>query len=1186
MGGMQGGSGPLATAAIVQRDATRGATLAGWLEEAGLSVRVFHGALEALEAMWGRTPPDLILTDLDLPDIDGWQLCQLLRSEDFAAFETCRIVVISRALADDGLGRVTEDLGADAVLPASMEREGFLARVRELLAGERRRPRLRALIVSDDERLVDSMSATLVKHGYHVDAVRSAGAATERLRADAFDLAVVDGHLADGDSPTLLTGLRGLQPRCLCLVTTTEATPARVVKWMGEGAAAHLVKPFEGHRLMETVARARRVRDLRWTEALLAERTDALQASDARYERLTKNAPAVFFQFRMGPDGSFTFPDITDQVLELAGVRPSEIKEDASVLLRMIHPEDEQSFRDGVLRSAAAMETYHVESRWLRDGETLWIEARSTPTALPDGGVLWDGFLTDVTARKRAEQALAARTDQLRFSQQVAHMGSFVLDVGTGTWTGSEELDHVLGIAGVPYSRDIEGWARIVHPDQREELRAYLRSHVLAERNAFDKEYRILRANDGEERWVHGLGELVVDADGEVRQMVGTIQDITARIDARRALREQHQLLQGVIESTQEGIIVLDQSLRHRIWNPFMERLTGVPASAVLGRHPTEVFPFLEESGMLALLGRALDGHATDAIEARIPLRAPGHSGWTSASIAPLRDAEGGVIGAIATVRDITQGKQAEEELRRQDIFFEQMFAQSSVSTQILDKDGWCERINPKLSEIFGVEPEHIEGKVYNIFRDEALRRGGVTPHLERVFREGKTDEWEIHFDIGVAAESQGIEVKERKKVWFYNWAYPIFDADGALSRVIIQHTDITERKRREEEQEKLQEQFHQAQKLESVGRLAGGVAHDFNNMLSVILARTEFALDALDPSDDIYADLEEIQQAGRRSADLTRQLLAFARMQTVVPRVLDLNDTTTGMLKMLGTLLGENISLVWRPGDDLWPVWVDGSQIDQVLANLGVNARDAIADVGTVTLETRNVTFDASACAGHPERRVGDWVMWAITDDGHGMEEGIREQIFEPFFTTKELGRGTGLGLATVYGVVQQNGGFVGVHSKVGEGATFSVYLPRHHGQVEDDPGSLGESRPSGRGETVLLVEDEAAILRLVRIMLERLGYRVLAAGTPREALLLSERHSGEIDLLVTDVVMPEMNGRRLAEQIGAVIPAVKCLYMSGYTADVIANQGILTEGIHFIRKPFTTNALAESVRKALEER
>jgi signal transduction histidine kinase/CheY-like chemotaxis protein len=543
----------------------------------------------------------------------------------------------------------------------------------------------------------------------------------------------------------------------------------------------------------------------------------------------------------------------------------------------------------------------------------------------------------------------------------------------------------------------------------------------------------------------------------------------------------------------------------------------------------------------------------------------------------------GGNVKVVGIIQDITARKRAEERLRRHHIFFEQMFAQSSVSTQILDKEGWCERINPKLSEIFGVEPEHMEGRVYNIFRDEAVRQGGIIPHLEKVFREGKAAEWEINFDIGVAAESQGIEVKEKKKAWYYNWAYPIFDADGALSHVIIQHTDITERKRREDERERLQGQVHQAQKMESVGRLAGGVAHDFNNMLSVILARSEFALEALDPADALYDDLKEIQQAGQRSADLTRQLLAFARMQAAVPRVLDLNDATDRMLNMLRTLLGENVSLLWRPGDDLWLVRVDGSQIDQILANLCVNARDAIADVGTVTVETANVTFDESSCAGHPERRVGEFVLLAITDDGHGMGEEVREHIFEPFFTTKQLGQGTGLGLATVYGIVQQNGGFISVRSEVGEGATLSVHLPRYYGQAQDDVPSFAEDRPRSRGETVLLVEDEAAILRLGRTMLERLGYEVLAAATPGEALRLAEQHAGRIDLLVTDVVMPEMNGRRLAERIGALVPDLKCLYMSGYTADVIADQGVLTEGIHFIQKPFTINGLAESVRTAL---
>jgi len=394
---------------------------------------------------------------------------------------------------------------------------------------------------------------------------------------------------------------------------------------------------------------------------------------------------------------------------------------------------------------------------------------------------------------------------------------------------------------------------------------------------------------------------------------------------------------------------------------------------------------------------------------------------------------------------------------------------------------------------------------------------------------------------------------------------------------------DITERKRAEEDQAKLEGQLQQSQKMESVGRLAGGVAHDFNNMLGVILGHVELAMEAVDSAHPIFADLCEIQKAGRRSAELTNQLLAFARKQTVAPKVLDLNQTVASMLKMLQRLIGEDIDLAWLPNTSLWSVKADPSQIDQILANLCVNARDAIADTGKVTIETGNKVFDEDYCARHAGYVPGDYVRLAVSDDGCGMDKETQLHLFEPFFTTKPVGQGTGLGLATVYGIVKQNNGFLNLYSEPGHGTTFRIYLPRHVDAavaVEE-----GQEKPATRGsETILVVEDEPAILSLTKTMLERLGYQVLAASTPVEAIRMAAEYSGQIHLLMTDVVMPEMNGRDLASKLSSTFPHLKKLYMSGYTANVIAHHGVLDEGVLFIQKPFSKNDLARWIRAALD--
>jgi PAS domain S-box-containing protein len=383
---------------------------------------------------------------------------------------------------------------------------------------------------------------------------------------------------------------------------------------------------------------------------------------------------------------------------------------------------------------------------------------------------------------------------------------------------------------------------------------------------------------------------------------------------------------------------------------------------------------------------------------------------------------------------------------------------------------------------------------------------------------------------------------------------------------------------------EKLEAQLRQAQKMESVGRLAGGVAHDFNNMLGVILGYTEMAMERVEPEAPLHADLKKIQGAAQRSADLTRQLLAFARKQTVSPKVIDLNKTIESILKLLFRLIGEDIDLAWQPGKEVWPVKMDPTQVDQILTNLCVNARDSIVDTGKVTIETGKASFDEEYCAHHADFVPGEYVLLAVSDNGCGMDEETQAHLFEPFFTTKEVGKGTGLGLATVYGAVKQNNGFINVYSELGQGTTFKIYLPRHLDKTvflpEKEPDKPGERAH----ETILLVEDEPAILEMSTIMLERLGYTVLAAATPGEAVRLAQEHPGRIDLLLTDVIMPEMNGRDLAKNLLSTYPDIRRLFMSGYTASVIAHHGVLDQGVHFIHKPFSMKDLGEKLREALE--
>lgn len=402
---------------------------------------------------------------------------------------------------------------------------------------------------------------------------------------------------------------------------------------------------------------------------------------------------------------------------------------------------------------------------------------------------------------------------------------------------------------------------------------------------------------------------------------------------------------------------------------------------------------------------------------------------------------------------------------------------------------------------------------------------------------------------------------------------------------IVAQIFSGAKRRQAEEEREKLREQLLQIQKMESIGRLAGGVAHDFNNMLGVILGHAELALEKAVAGEPLYADLTQIYRAAKHSADTTRQLLAFARKQTIVPRMLDLNEAIGGALQMLRRLVNEDIELAWFPGDNLGPVKMDPAQVDQILTNLVVNARDAIGDTGRITIETGTADFDEDYCVDHSGFLPGRYVLLAVSDDGCGMDPETLSHLFEPFFTTKAMDKGIGLGMATVYGIVSQNNGFINVYSEPARGTTFKIYLSRQEGEAEPLPQEMPAPLDAACGQaTILLVEDQPAILSMTKTMLERFGYEVLTAATPGEAIRLAQEFAGEIQLLITDVIMPAMNGRDLAQKLMSRRPDLKHLFMSGYTANVIAHHGILEEDVHFIQKPFTMQDLAARVKMVLD--
>jgi len=515
----------------------------------------------------------------------------------------------------------------------------------------------------------------------------------------------------------------------------------------------------------------------------------------------------------------------------------------------------------------------------------------------------------------------------------------------------------------------------------------------------------------------------------------------------------------------------------------------------------------------------------------------------------------------VITFWDVTERVRAEEALRQREAYYRAVLEQAADAIFILDRAGDVVTANRRASEMFGYSPEEILSVgVRQTYAAED--QDEVAPRLERLAR-GETLQYER---LAIRKDGTAFPVEITARML----------EDGKIQSIM---RDVTSRRR-------LEEQVRQSSKMEAVGQLAGGVAHDFNNLLTAILGACGFLLDdqALDPAH--RRDVEEIQNAARRAASLTRQLLAFSRKQVLQPELLQLNDVVAGLEPLLRRLLGEHIAIRTAFAAGLAEVRIDKSQLEQVIINLGVNARDAMPKGGTLTIGTEEADLDAAYAQDHPDVRPGHYVVLVVSDVGVGMDAQTRARIFEPFFTTKGPGFGTGLGLSTVYGIVKQSNGHIGVYSEPGRGTTFRIYLP---------PAQGAEARRSGvkpaaegavrRGdETVLLVEDEARVRGLARRVLEALGYRVLEAEDGREALALGEEHHQPIHLLFTDVVMPGIGGRELAERLAHVHPEMQVLYTSGYAGNGIVNEGVLDPGVAYLAKPYSADGLGRKVREVLD--
>jgi len=644
---------------------------------------------------------------------------------------------------------------------------------------------------------------------------------------------------------------------------------------------------------------------------------------------------------------------------------------------------------------------------------------------------------------------------------------------------------------------------------------------------------------------------------------IWVLHDITERRQAEEQLRESEERFRRLANAAQEGIIIQQGGLILEA-NEAACRMFGFGLHEAVGRNvldflvPGSVTPAVKMIGQEETHAEALGIRKDESV---FPLELFGRT-------ITLRSGKAWIISA----RDLSRQRQAEEALRSSEERFKRLVQNSSDIIAVMDEEGMITSISDSVEGVLGYQAEQVTGtKAFDI----------VHP--------GDRERTMVFFRNALNQKTGSIHWAEyRLRHRNGNWTVVESVAtnllrDPVVRGIVLNVRDVTERKNAELEKQKLQEQLQQAMKMEAVGRLAGGVAHDFNNLLTVITGYVELARVKLKPLDPLYRTVEGIQKAAESAAALTRQLLAFSRRQIIEPKVVNLNDLIRSLAKMLTRVIGEDVELDTVLQEGLGSVEVDPGQFEQVLVNLSVNARDAMPDGGRLVVETSNCELDEEYCSRHPDVQPGRYVLLAVSDTGHGMSDDVKRHLFEPFFTTKHKGQGTGLGLATTFGIVKQAGGAIEAYSEVGRGTTFKIYLP----SVQEEAAPLvteAHAAEMVKGkETILLVEDDENVRDVALNMLEHLGYRVLTAANGGEAFLLMEKHAADVAMLMTDVVMPGMNGRELAERLLKLKPALNVLFTSGYTENVIVHHGILESSLNFIGKPYTMQALARKIREVL---
>ena len=884
-----------------------------------------------------------------------------------------------------------------------------------------------------------------------------------------------------------------------------------------------------------------------WIERSRVE--EAMRENEQRLASIYDAVRDVIFQVGVEPEGQFRFVSVNAAFLKVTGLTRQMV---VGKTVAEVIPEPSLTAVLGKYRQAIA-----------EKATVLWEETSEYPNGRLTGEVsivpVFDengtcthlvGSVHDITERKRAEQAISEGQQRLRIASDATKLGIYEYDVPTGTILWDARVRQFWGVGrDVPVT--IDTFFTGLHPEDRARTQAILdRALDPAGSGEYYAEYRVVSHADGSERWVAASGQVFFE-NGQAVRMVGTGQDISERKRAEAELRESEERFRNMADTAPVMIWVSDPNKLFTFVNKRWLEFTGRGMEQELGSgwaaglHPEDRHLFYEA------FSSAFDSHRNIQLECRLR-RADGEYRSILCSGVP-RFAPGGIFaGYIGSSIDITH-LQSEERFRQLAENIDQIFWMLDIREQRVLY------VSPAFEKVWGRSATSLY-----------QNRGSL---LESVHPEDRDRVTAFFSKVGSepAEESYRIVRPDGTVRWIQDRSFLVYDAAGKPYRVAGIAEDVTAHR-------ELEEELRQANKMEAIGRLAGGIAHDFNNLLMVVGGYGHLVLDATPATDPRHHKLKQILTASQRASALTSQLLAFSRKQVVQPRIVNVNNLLTSMEALLRPLMGEHIRLKVDLASDLPSVRVDPNQLEQVLINLAANARDAMLDGGEFRIQTAFIDGRAGAASG---RDPGPCIRIQISDTGCGMSPEVLGHVFEPFFTTKGVGKGTGLGLSTVYGIIQQNHGTIHVSSEPGRGTAFEILLPAPFAGEESKPEV--SSFESLRGtETVLVAEDESGVRTLVCETLEHLGYTVLRAADGHEALRTLEQ-SGPIHLLLTDVIMPVMDGRELAKRVSTLRPGIKVVYMSGYTDDTLAFYGLPQPDTSFIQKPFTPVALAEKLRQVL---